>query len=211
MQHRRATGVFAAERVSEKIWKNFVCTENLQLHVTFSSFVFSHSFCCSSWTFKNGWNLKKCTKLLYHPQRLDRIEGLWNQVQFKPLDFKRSKDGRSAYLVFILGNRVTLHAVYWRAPASSVALCDVLGGEQEEDNLFRWKLGRLGTWVLLLCVKRVIKIVVLRWASCPALGWVKMQQWLSVVLKDHLLGAEHDVKSSCQSQRCNSPHPTHSW
>ena len=142
---------------------------------------------------------------------LDRIEGLWNQVQFNPLDFKSPKDGRSAYLVFILGNRVTLHAVYWGAPASSVALCDVLGGEQEEDNLFRWKLGRLGTWVLLLCVKRVIKIVALRWASCPALGWVKMQQWLSVVLKDHLLGAEHDVKSSCQSQWCNSPHPTHSW
>ena len=142
---------FAAERVSEKIWKNFVCTENLQLHVTLSSFVYSHSFCCSSWTFKNWWVLKKMHKIATYITLsvcgLDRIEELWNHVQFKPLDFKRSKDGRSAYLVFILGNRVTLHAVYWRAPASSVALCDVLGGEQEEDNLFRWKLGRLGTWV----------------------------------------------------------------
>ena len=133
----------------KKSEKNFVCTENLQLHVTFSSFVYLHSFCCSSWTFKNWWVLKKMHKIAISLSvcGLDRIEGLWNQVQFEPLDFKRSKDGRSAYLVFILGNRVTLHAVYWRAPASSVALCDVLGGEQEEDNLFRWKLGRLGTWV----------------------------------------------------------------
>ena len=47
----------------KKSEKKFVCTENRQLHVTFSSFVYSHSFCCSSWSFKNWWVLKKMHKI----------------------------------------------------------------------------------------------------------------------------------------------------
>ena len=68
------------------------------------------------------------------------------QFQELPAELKR---WLGVYLVFVLINRVTLHAVYRRAPAGSIALCDVLCGEQEKHNLTGWKQGRLETWVYL--------------------------------------------------------------
>ena len=39
------------------------------------------------------------------------------------------------HLVFVIGNWIALHAVYRRAPAGSVAFCDVLCREEEQNNL----------------------------------------------------------------------------